>query len=291
MSKLLNNGNLPWNSIECSWMSSRRIWTDIQAIKKTDNKSNHSIPLEVIVRTTSLLFVQCMRNIHVLRVIWPDKLDIETESIERWNAAENSAANQQLEMGGDFIMRVRFFSRATTIRAIFYGIFHRLAQCNSRGYHTRFISRRHLLVFGAIGYCLSDHWYAEVSEDHWRWYRSLICGCSTICRYKAVIVYSAVVGIALFSFMLWTSTLFGLLLAQVCYGSFMAAEVAYYTYIYAKVERGKYQLVTSQTRSAILAGRFLGSTVAQAVVSYNLMDYRQLNYLSLGCKMDLARIL
>lgn len=89
----------------------------------------------------------------------------------------------------------------------------------------------------------------------------------------------------MFSFMLWTSTLMGLILAQVCYGSFMAAEVAYYTYIYAKVERSKYQLVTSHTRSAILAGRFLGSAVAQAVVSANLMNYRELNYLSLGCEL------
>lgn len=70
----------------------------------------------------------------------------------------------------------------------------------------------------------------------------------------------------------------------------MAAEVAYYTYIYAKVERSKYQLVTSQTRSAILAGRFLGSAVAQVVISYNIMNYRQLNYLSLGCKMGLIGI-
>lgn len=97
-------------------------------------------------------------------------------------------------------------------------------------------------------------------------------------------MYSAVVGIAMFSFMLWTNALYGLILAQICYGSFMAAEVAYYTYIYAKVEQSKYQLVTSHTRSAILAGRFLGSVVAQTVVSYNVMNYRELNFLSLGCK-------
>lgn len=103
-------------------------------------------------------------------------------------------------------------------------------------------------------------------------------------RYKLVIIYSAIIGIGLFSFMLWTETLVGLMLAQLCYGSFMAAEVAYYTYIYAKVDRSKYQLVTSHTRSAILAGRFLGSVIAQSTVSYGWLNYRQLNYLSLGCK-------
>lgn len=103
-------------------------------------------------------------------------------------------------------------------------------------------------------------------------------------RYKTIIVVSAIIGIALFALSLWTSTIVGLILIQICFGSFMAAEVAYYTYIYAKVERNKYQLVTSQTRSAILTGRFLGSVIGQVMVSTALMNYRQLNYLSLGCK-------
>lgn len=107
---------------------------------------------------------------------------------------------------------------------------------------------------------------------------------ASLFRYKTIIVVSAIIGIALFALSLWTSTLVGLILIQICFGSFMAAEVAYYTYIYAKVERSKYQLVTSQTRSAILTGRFLGSVIGQVMVSTALMNYRQLNYLSLGCK-------
>lgn len=64
----------------------------------------------------------------------------------------------------------------------------------------------------------------------------------------------------------------------------MASEVAYYTYIYAKVDKDKYQLVTGHTRSAILAGRFLSAVLAQLLYSYSLMDVRQLNYISFGCK-------
>lgn len=64
----------------------------------------------------------------------------------------------------------------------------------------------------------------------------------------------------------------------------MASEIGYYTYIFAKVDRNKYQQVTGHTRSAYLIGRFVSSVVAQAVVSANLMDFRDLNYLSLGCK-------
>lgn len=89
-----------------------------------------------------------------------------------------------------------------------------------------------------------------------------------------------------FALMLWMDEFIGLLLAQVFYGTFMATEVAYYTYIYAKVERSKYQIVTGHTRSAILVGRFLGAVFAQFLVTFQLMNFRELNYLSFGCKHE-----
>lgn len=95
---------------------------------------------------------------------------------------------------------------------------------------------------------------------------------------------SAILGICIFSALLWIDDWIGIAIAQISYGAFMACEVAYYTYIYAKVERNKYQQVTGHTRSAFLAGRFVGSVIAQLLVSLSLMNYRQLNYLSLACK-------
>lgn len=65
----------------------------------------------------------------------------------------------------------------------------------------------------------------------------------------------------------------------------MATEVAYYTYIYAKVEKEQFQQVTSHTRAAILAGRTLSSVVAQVLISFKWMDYRELNYITLGGKL------
>lgn len=73
-------------------------------------------------------------------------------------------------------------------------------------------------------------------------------------------------------------------LFQVLYGTFMATEVAYYTYIYSKVPKEFYQQVTSHTRAAILAGRAISSVLAQILISFELMDYKQLNYISLGGK-------
>lgn len=64
----------------------------------------------------------------------------------------------------------------------------------------------------------------------------------------------------------------------------MASEVAYYTYIYAKVDKDKYQLVTGHTRSAILAGKFISAVLAQLLYSYSLMNVRELNYISFGCE-------
>jgi thiamine transporter 2/3 len=82
--------------------------------------------------------------------------------------------------------------------------------------------------------------------------------------------------------LLWTSSLFWLYMVQVCYGFFMAAEVAYYTYIYAKVNKEEYQRVTGYTRASFLAGRFLAATIAQILISLDLMNVRDLNYISFG---------
>ena len=68
----------------------------------------------------------------------------------------------------------------------------------------------------------------------------------------------------------------------------MAAEVGYYTYIYAKINRDKYQQVTGYTRAAILSGRFLGSILAQLLISYELMNLRELNYITLASNYSLA---
>ena len=68
---------------------------------------------------------------------------------------------------------------------------------------------------------------------------------------------------------------------QFTYGVATSTEVAYYTYIYAKVSRRHYQRVTSFTRVAILLGRFISGILAQILISTRQMNYRQLNFLTL----------
>jgi solute carrier family 19 (thiamine transporter), member 2/3 len=85
--------------------------------------------------------------------------------------------------------------------------------------------------------------------------------------------------------LLWTTSLRSLQILEVFYGTYMATEVAYYTYIYAKVDKQHYQKVTSHTRAAFQSGKFIAGTLAQTLVYFKWMDYRQLNYLTLATQI------
>lgn len=64
------------------------------------------------------------------------------------------------------------------------------------------------------------------------------------------------------------------------YGFYMAAEVAYFTYIYAKVDKVHFQQVTGQVRSAHLLGKALSGITAQVGVYYAIISYKQLLWIS-----------
>ncbi len=66
------------------------------------------------------------------------------------------------------------------------------------------------------------------------------------------------------------------------YGIASSTEVAYYTYIYAKVDRENYKKVTSYTYTAILVGNFAAASLSQLLVSWKWMNYQQLHLLTLG---------
>ncbi|KAG7304249.1 hypothetical protein JYU34_011187 [Plutella xylostella] len=99
-------------------------------------------------------------------------------------------------------------------------------------------------------------------------------------RFKPIIILSGLSGIVLYGVLLWTKSLEWLQVSQFIYGLYMATEVAYLTYIYAKVDSDKYPKVSSYTRMAILIGRFLSGLSSQLLVLFHVMDYRQLNYIT-----------
>ncbi|CAG4921256.1 unnamed protein product [Colias eurytheme] len=99
-------------------------------------------------------------------------------------------------------------------------------------------------------------------------------------RFKPVIILSGLSGISVYAVLLWTSSLEWLQVSQFLYGIYMATEVAYLTYIYAKVDTAKYSRVSSYTRIAALTGRFLSGVSSQLLIHYEAMDYRDLNYIT-----------
>lgn len=62
----------------------------------------------------------------------------------------------------------------------------------------------------------------------------------------------------------------------------LATDLAYFTYIYAKVDRDHYQQVTSNSRCAVLVGRCLGALTGQLFVIYSVIKVEDLIYLSIA---------
>lgn len=91
-------------------------------------------------------------------------------------------------------------------------------------------------------------------------------------------------GIVIWTVYIWTTSLLGLQIVEVFYGFYQAAEVAYYSYIYAKVEKKYYPRVTSQTRAAMFVGKLVAGLSAQLLIGMDWMIYTQLLYISAGCK-------
>ncbi|KAH1027329.1 hypothetical protein HUJ05_000859 [Dendroctonus ponderosae] len=76
-----------------------------------------------------------------------------------------------------------------------------------------------------------------------------------LARYKPLIVFLGISGVIVWSMLLWTTSLAELLILE---------------------------QVTSHTRAALLAGRSISGILGQVLISLEIMDYRQLNYISLG---------
>ncbi|XP_017858689.1 PREDICTED: thiamine transporter 1 isoform X1 [Drosophila arizonae] len=104
-------------------------------------------------------------------------------------------------------------------------------------------------------------------------------------RYKPLIITIGAAGVIIWSMLIWTTSLLSLQILEFFYGTYMAAEVAYYTYIYAKVDKKYYPRVTSHTRAAMFAGKLISGITSQLMINLELMNYRQLNYITLATQI------
>ncbi|VBB34563.1 unnamed protein product, partial [Acanthocheilonema viteae] len=65
------------------------------------------------------------------------------------------------------------------------------------------------------------------------------------------------------------------------YGIASAAEIAFYSYIYAKVGKNDYKRLTSWTRASTMAGRTFGYLLSQTIVITTIGTYLTVNQISL----------
>jgi solute carrier family 19 (thiamine transporter), member 2/3 len=111
------------------------------------------------------------------------------------------------------------------------------------------------------------------------------CLIEIVCRYKPLIVLLAAAGVSIWSIFLLADSVLSLQIVEIIYGTYCACEVAYFSYIYAKTDKQNYQVVTSHTRAAMFVGRFVAATSSQLLVFFQIMDYRQLNFLTLSSSL------
>ncbi|CAL1678513.1 unnamed protein product [Lasius platythorax] len=104
-------------------------------------------------------------------------------------------------------------------------------------------------------------------------------------RYKPIIILCGISGIITFLMIILGRTVMVFQILEFFHGLYLSTEVAYYTYIYAKVDKTHYQEVTSHTKAAALLGRSMSGIIAQLTASFDLLDYHQLNYLTLAANI------
>ncbi|KAH8334697.1 hypothetical protein KR074_003981 [Drosophila pseudoananassae] len=101
-------------------------------------------------------------------------------------------------------------------------------------------------------------------------------------RYKPLIIANAAAGVVIWTAWIFTTTLPVLQGTEVLYGFYSATEVAYYSYIYAKVEKQYYPKVTSHTRAATFVGKLVAGFLSQLVIGMKWMNLQELFYITLS---------
>ncbi|KAF6203517.1 hypothetical protein GE061_001848 [Apolygus lucorum] len=107
-------------------------------------------------------------------------------------------------------------------------------------------------------------------------------------RYKPIIILLSTSAMSVYLMLIFGRSLIVMQILEVLYGLFSVCEVAYYTYIYAKVDKSHYQEVTGYTRAAYLVGRAVSGLISQTLVSSGF-SYYSLNVVTF-CALTLSGI-
>ncbi|XGW35202.1 hypothetical protein V3C99_018879 [Haemonchus contortus] len=102
-----------------------------------------------------------------------------------------------------------------------------------------------------------------------------------VLRYKPIIVLEGACLSITWAIIVWGEGVRQMQLMQMFFGVASASKVAYYSYMYAVVDKKHYRKVTSYARSAALVGKLLGFGLAQVLISTGIGSYFLLNQISL----------
>ncbi|XP_026820367.1 thiamine transporter 2-like [Rhopalosiphum maidis] len=101
-------------------------------------------------------------------------------------------------------------------------------------------------------------------------------------QYKPIIIVNGLSGIISYSLLLGSPTISLLKSSQIFLMLFRAAEVSYYTYVFAKIKnKDQYQIAISIVKTSIMIGKCSCGIIAQVLISYNIVNYVYLLYLSI----------
>lgn len=100
-----------------------------------------------------------------------------------------------------------------------------------------------------------------------------------------IIVLIGFSGVLTWGTLLWTRSFASTQLLLVFYALHETTEVAYFAYIFAKVSKEHYLAVSSHARAALMAGKFASGMLGQLLLSSNLMNLRELHYVTFGSEI------
>lgn len=101
-------------------------------------------------------------------------------------------------------------------------------------------------------------------------------------RYKPILIMCGVSGVITYIILIFGKTIFDMQLVQFFYGLFYAPDSAHYAYIYAKIDKKNYQEATGCIKAVTLISKLIAGVTAQLTVMFHLLDYYQLNFLTLA---------
>ncbi|WAR28713.1 S19A3-like protein, partial [Mya arenaria] len=99
-------------------------------------------------------------------------------------------------------------------------------------------------------------------------------------RYKPTLVGVGIAYIVTWALLLWAQGVPAMKAMQMTFGLGTACEISYFSYIFAVVPGDYFQKVSSFTRAASLAGKFIAYLWGQLLTYYNVLNYFQLNIFS-----------